>query len=169
MFNLRSVALAAITVCSTSLAVAQGPSPVIPQLPGGEVKPAEPPAGSVLQSGIPAPPSAPPAEEVSPPPEPPMPPAAVNIPSTSNPADRDDSTSEHEVTELAPVVGAVPVGVSADGHELNAGHLLAVPPPLGLIAPESGTAGSHIRYPYYSYRRPWYYPGPASNNVTIVW
>ncbi len=27
----------------------------------------------------------------------------------------------------------------------------------------------HVRYPYYSYRRPWYTPGPGSVNVTIVW
>lgn len=29
--------------------------------------------------------------------------------------------------------------------------------------------GLHLRAPYYSYRRPWYPPGPASVNVTIVW
>lgn len=29
--------------------------------------------------------------------------------------------------------------------------------------------GLHLRYPYYSYRRPWYPAGPASVNVTIVW
>lgn len=33
--------------------------------------------------------------------------------------------------------------------------------------PVSG--GLHERYPYYSYRRPWYTPGPASLNATIVW
>lgn len=34
-----------------------------------------------------------------------------------------------------------------------------------------GEAG-HVRYPYYSYRRPWYFPGQPSFNVTIdgpVW
>jgi hypothetical protein len=30
-------------------------------------------------------------------------------------------------------------------------------------------AGLHPRYPYYSYRRPWYPAGPASVNVTIIW
>lgn len=30
-------------------------------------------------------------------------------------------------------------------------------------------AGLHLRYPYYSYRRPWYPAGPASVNVTIIW
>lgn len=29
--------------------------------------------------------------------------------------------------------------------------------------------GVHARYPYYSYRRPWYTAGPASANVSIVW
>lgn len=29
--------------------------------------------------------------------------------------------------------------------------------------------GEHARYPYYSYRRPWYTPGPISRNVNIVW
>lgn len=29
--------------------------------------------------------------------------------------------------------------------------------------------GLHLRYPYYSYRRPWYPAGPASVNVTIIW
>jgi len=34
----------------------------------------------------------------------------------------------------------------------------------------SGPAGDeHLRFPYYSYRRPWYTPGPASRNVNIVW
>jgi hypothetical protein len=29
--------------------------------------------------------------------------------------------------------------------------------------------GWHNRYPYYSYRAPWYYPGPAGMNATIAW
>ncbi len=29
--------------------------------------------------------------------------------------------------------------------------------------------GDHERYPFYSYRRPWYSPGPASHNVNIIW
>lgn len=36
--------------------------------------------------------------------------------------------------------------------------------------PSTVPAGAlHSRYPYYSYRRPWYTPGPASLNATIVW
>lgn len=30
-------------------------------------------------------------------------------------------------------------------------------------------SGTHDRYPYYSYRAPWYTPGPRSTNVTITW
>lgn len=33
----------------------------------------------------------------------------------------------------------------------------------------SPSVGMHDRYPYYSYRRPWYSPGPASRNVNIIW
>lgn len=39
-------------------------------------------------------------------------------------------------------------------------------PPLGMLP---GPVGLHTRYPYYSYRRPWYTPGPASLNVNIIW
>lgn len=39
----------------------------------------------------------------------------------------------------------------------------------GLIVGPSYSGGMHIRHPYYSYRRPWYTPGPASLNVDIVW
>ncbi len=59
--------------------------------------------------------------------------------------------------------------VTDDGYSRNAGAHLAVPPPLGLIAPQAYAGGLHERFPYYSYRRPWYTPGPASLNVTIVW
>jgi hypothetical protein len=44
----------------------------------------------------------------------------------------------------------------------------------GYFGPMSNARGEmgHVRYPYYSYRRPWYYPGQPSFNVTIdgpVW
>ncbi len=35
--------------------------------------------------------------------------------------------------------------------------------------PSMDGGGVHQRYPYHSYRRPWFHPGPASSNVTIVW
>lgn len=40
--------------------------------------------------------------------------------------------------------------------------------PNGYLGP-APIGGIHPRYPYYSYRRPWYPPGPASANVTIIW
>lgn len=39
----------------------------------------------------------------------------------------------------------------------------------GVLTPISNSGGLHTRYPYYSYRAPWYYQGPPSLNVTIVW
>ncbi len=39
----------------------------------------------------------------------------------------------------------------------------------GLLTPNSNSGGLHTRYPYYSYRHPWFYQGPPSQNVTIVW
>lgn len=35
--------------------------------------------------------------------------------------------------------------------------------------PNMDGGGVHIRYPYHSYRRPWFPPGPASTNITICW
>lgn len=39
----------------------------------------------------------------------------------------------------------------------------------GLLSPNANSGGLHTRYPYYNYRHPWYYQGPPSQNVTIVW
>ncbi len=44
----------------------------------------------------------------------------------------------------------------------------------GQLGPMSNARGEmgHVRYPYHSYRRPWYFPGQPSFNVTIdgpVW
>ncbi|MBL8816652.1 MAG: hypothetical protein JNL58_11530 [Planctomyces sp.] len=35
--------------------------------------------------------------------------------------------------------------------------------------PNMDGGGVHYRYPYHSYRRPWFHPGPHSANVTIAW
>lgn len=35
--------------------------------------------------------------------------------------------------------------------------------------PNMDGRGVHGRYPYHSYRRPWFHPGPKSANVSIVW
>ncbi|MEW4487540.1 hypothetical protein AB1L42_05630 [Thalassoglobus sp. JC818] len=37
------------------------------------------------------------------------------------------------------------------------------------IVGPSVSGGYHYRYPYYSYRRPWFPAGPASRTVDIVW
>ncbi len=39
----------------------------------------------------------------------------------------------------------------------------------GVISPNANSGGLHTRYPYYNYRHPWFYQGPPSQNVTIVW
>lgn len=39
----------------------------------------------------------------------------------------------------------------------------------GRLTPNSNSGGLHTRYPYYNYRHPWFYQGPPSQNVTIVW
>jgi hypothetical protein len=54
-------------------------------------------------------------------------------------------------------------------HGAFYGHPPAMPP-MGVYGYTGAAAdGVHPRYPYYSYRRPWYTPGPASRNVTILW
>jgi hypothetical protein len=57
--------------------------------------------------------------------------------------------------------GVVPLGAGMAGP---AGY--GYGPPYTAV---SAVGGLHDRYPYYSYRRPWYSPGPASVNVTILW
>ena len=57
-----------------------------------------------------------------------------------------------------------PAGAGGGGRGSSAGYF-------GSMSNARGETG-HVRYPYYSYRRPWYYPGQPSFNVTIdgpVW
>ena len=71
------------------------------------------------------------------------------------------------VAPVAPVVPVAPVFQAPLYDVLNAGYAGQ----FGPLFNARGEAG-HIRYPYYSYRRPWYYPGQPSFNVTIpghVW
>lgn len=35
--------------------------------------------------------------------------------------------------------------------------------------PNMDGGGVNHRYPYHSYRRPWFHPGPQSANISIVW
>ncbi len=39
----------------------------------------------------------------------------------------------------------------------------------GVFVGPSWAGRLHVRFPYYSYRRPWYTRGPASLNVDIIW
>lgn len=39
----------------------------------------------------------------------------------------------------------------------------------GIFVGPAFSGGLHVRFPYYSYRRPWYTRGPASLNVDIIW
>jgi len=70
----------------------------------------------------------------------------------------------YQVTQMAaPVVYVDPAAVAAaqSGYANQFG-------PMTNARGESG----HVRYPYYSYRRPWFFPGQPSFNVTIdgpVW
>lgn len=61
-------------------------------------------------------------------------------------------------------------GYSAPSHSLVPSALSAGPRFIGLGNYGGAYAGgTHIRYPYYNYRSPWTYGGPASINHTIVW
>lgn len=64
---------------------------------------------------------------------------------------------------VVPVVPIQPVAINA-----FSGAYTGVSGPMSNARGEMG----HVRYPYYSYRRPWYYSGQPSFNVTIpgpVW
>jgi hypothetical protein len=101
----------------------------------------------------------------------------------------------HECSPVMPAVPAMPIyaqcatsicgpfGPPQFGNAPGPGTGVAVPPvppaylaaPTGFYGPVNAgfygpvAGGIHDRYPYYSYRRPWYTAGPASANVTIVW
>lgn len=68
------------------------------------------------------------------------------------------------VAPIAPMVAPVMFGDPSGGMMPTAGQF-------GPMSNARGEMG-HVRYPYYSYRRPWYFPGQPSFNVTIdgpVW
>lgn len=71
------------------------------------------------------------------------------------------------VAPMAPIVPVAPFAQTPLYDLMNAGYVGQ----FGPLFNARGEAG-HIRYPYYSYRRPWYYPGQPNFNVTIpghVW
>jgi hypothetical protein len=62
---------------------------------------------------------------------------------------------------MGPVPGVgIPLGIPG----APAAAMDFASPGFGAPAP-----GVHVRYPYYSYRRPWFTPGPRSVNVNIIW
>lgn len=103
-------------------------------------------------------------------PVPPPPPAAQLEPGSELPAPTQDQ---------APTV---PLPSRLDAAPAPAPAPAPVPYPCGTWQQDPGyygyrpeavvpgtNAGLHLRYPYYSYRRPWYPAGPAGVNVTIIW
>lgn len=63
--------------------------------------------------------------------------------------------------------GAAVAGAWPTHYGDFAGASAAAGFPMGIGS--GGTAGEHIRNPYYSDRRPWYSPGPGARTVSIVW
>jgi hypothetical protein len=161
------------TSSATADQPANGPTlspPVFEQSPSREVENMDVPA---VQPAV-----APMNQPASPP--------AVTPPVVARP----DATYVRPAMACGPVVPAVtavpvyapcptsvcgPFGPPQFGNAPGPGTGVAVPPvpPAYLAAPTgfyaSPVCGIHDRYPYYSYRRPWYTAGPASANVTIVW
>jgi hypothetical protein len=80
-------------------------------------------------------------------------------------------------------LGSVPQGLAggvSPAAPYGMGPSLGGVFPMGQGFPASGmgdagqgfggpSPGVHARYPYYSYRRPWFTPGPRSVNVNIIW
>lgn len=73
---------------------------------------------------------------------------------------------------MAPVVPFAPMyDTSMYGGSMYDIMSVGYPGQFGPLFNARGESG-HVRYPYYSYRRPWYYSGQPSFNVTIpghVW
>lgn len=105
------------------------------------------------------------------------------IPVYSNPSDHTPAVITGPVYSGAPLemfyqygpsqpMSAAPaVGCGCHGG-MSMGYVNAPTPyEVGGGTPYTGAfaGGTHVRHPFYSYRAPWYYRGPASRNVTIVW
>jgi hypothetical protein len=95
-------------------------------------------------------------------PVPPTPTPAATATATSIPLP--NHTHSPAVSAAAPT-GAVPAAHCPTGYLSNDPGVWYRPE--AVVPPAND--GLHVRYPYYSYRRPWYPPGPAGLNVTIIW
>lgn len=112
------------------------------------------------------------AQEPPPLPEPPQTSAIPAVPVESRPAlpTLDDSPAQPATTQPAPAPDPRETTDAVAKRWVGP----AVPVDSGVwYRPEAVlpgvNEGLHLRYPYYSYRRPWYPAGPASVNVTIIW
>ncbi|HWL06960.1 MAG TPA: hypothetical protein VNQ76_00960 [Planctomicrobium sp.] len=96
-------------------------------------------------------------------------PQAVPVPSVQVPSVQIFPAEESQYATPAyspylfePAPGTIPYSQSQYNTFSTTGYPVA---PMSF----SPSVGMHDRYPYYSYRRPWYSPGPASRNVNIIW
>jgi hypothetical protein len=83
-------------------------------------------------------------------------------PAGYHPHGLDDSPGYYQPNGYYHARSAMPLGAApelAPRHPRFYAEVIGAPP----------TDLFHVRYPYYSYRRPWYTPGPGSVNVTIIW
>lgn len=70
----------------------------------------------------------------------------------------------HQVQYLQPAVPVIAAPIMPVGPVMS--DFGVTPMNFGAFSNARGEIG-HVRYPYYSYRRPWYFPGQPSFNVTI--
>ncbi|QDU38093.1 hypothetical protein Mal4_24140 [Maioricimonas rarisocia] len=149
MFVRILLTLPAVILLSATAAGAQDPPPPAAaeephaplQAPGGTI---QPPA---------APPVAPPAA-----------PQHATPPVTATPS------ADCPCRNQTGLVGTHPTGpAQVPGPTYPPQYVQQMPLPPASPGWTPATGGLHPRYPYYSYRRPWYYRGPASQNVTIPW
>lgn len=124
-----------------------------------QVVPPPPPAVDLSVPSSPLPP----ASQFAPPPvSVPMSPSAQQpYPAIQQPA----TPAPESLAPAEPFPAAIPPAPLMPDHASPYGF--GVQPPMGWMSPPVG--GLHVRHPYYSYRRPWFTPGPASLNVTIIW
>jgi len=179
--------LTAVLASATGVLIAADPPPAadeastIEKIPAGPVLskplPDLDPPQEVPNTEVPVPSA--PALKSPTPPEPPAEPAP-ETPPPFVPAPIPPMAISGAPVVASPLLAPVPAPGCACGRGAAIPHLAygfvpGVPAAYGSgWAASDGPAafaggGLHNRYPYYSYRRPWYSPGPSSVNVTILW
>lgn len=148
--------------------------------------PAPPPAGvtevQVRPRSVPMDPAAVPMNESSPLPT--LPDNPIQLEPTSPSEEQPTITPSAPEPLPVPVQTAIPMASGprpkvmgpvyyfAPGPNNSPWNQLPPPPmhvPNSPFVEDLSVAGDHGRYPYYSYRRPWYTPGQMNANVTIIW